>query len=985
MEADQPCLAVRRRLSVRGHVVRIPDRHPSGQGPYSLRRIMLGFCLVTAVVWYAVLPDTVVEAQLSPTCSSIDVLILLDESGSIDRNDPHDRRIEAAKQYLVDLGKHEDIKISVALAGFASTFELYSNGFLSLDSNADLLDRLVHDFAERHAQYQWDEDPYRWHTDYVEAFRGLLDMPWDADCRRTVWFTDGRHDLDPGGPRLALTPRPYDSLQRDLSTSSNLNAVEDLLAPAICGEEDYRPDIPSDYFGLADQLAASQVDTFEIKLFYLTTNRPYGKTLDVFERLNRRECGSIRFEHRPVDDINELTDEWLFDASCQSLPGPALNVSSKDDVIWDGALPVGVIPETVQEVEILASGGSAFLATGHTAFVVDDSNPSFTRLTLSFDRAAMFDAPRVSGTGVEQACGTVTFLPLDLTAESLTFPALAGRPLQFSLRVNSHQGGLRPLTPAERQDLAVFRNGQVLDVEWVGDGNIRDPAALAPGRHEYLFRVRYADPVGEVSTSTAVELDELVVTAEIVTSRSLAGQPLRFTLQASSTGAPRRPLTAAEREDLVVFRDGEELDYVWAEGAVEDPAAPPPGDHDYRFELRHGEPPGWASETLEVRTEGLSWKAESVTSPVFAEQPLDFVLELDAGPIDAAQRKDLVVFRDGEELDYVWIEDGVLRDPAAPLSGVHEYRFELRYGHPNGWVSETLEVESVVLPPGPVMALDRTRLEPLAGREFPIPVRIDNSRGCVALDPSVTVEGGDGEPVSGTVAFANGETEWCSDSGVANPENLFVSLESQTNTESGVTVGYVSVSPQDERQAVALSAPGPIDRLRNQNLERLIVSLFLMGLLALLWGAMYGVSRFAGRLPRLRARYAEFLITEDGSLRFDIGESDHRKARRKSAGRIDAGRLRVVRKTPFWQIWRAPYTELSLGGVSSQGLVDGEEIAIARSHKISKQQLRRPIVLVEAAEGRRRGVVMAEMEGSDPTGRQLTRHAESTLDRIKHR
>jgi len=941
---------------------------------------------VATLVTLTILLPSLSRAQDSPTCGSLEVLILLDESGSIDNSDPENRRIGAAKQYLDDLERNEDVDISVALAGFATAFRNYSQGFLPLDTNADRLDRLIEEFASRHDGYLWHEDAYRWHTDYIEAFRGILEMPWSADCRRTVWFTDGRHDLDLGAPRVALGVRPYDALRRDIDTRANLVAVEGLMTPTICGEDALRSEIASGYFGLADRITEAQVDAFEIRLFYLKGDQPYGETLELFEKLKRKQCGSLAFEHRPVDDIETLTDDWLFDASCASLPGVPLTTSSGGGVIWDGALPNGILPETVESVEILvAGGGAANLETDHATATVDKANPALTRMTLHFDRANRLDAPLVTGGSIKHMCGSVTYLRPDLVAEAHTSTALAGQPLEFSVRVGSHQSALRPLTSIERGNLLVSRDGEDLNFVWTADGHLRDPSAPRPGAHEYRFALRYDAPIGTIATAATVEVHGLVLQAMPVTSRILAGQPLEFSVRVGSHQSALRPLTSIERGDLVVFRDGVQLDFVWGgDGVIQDPAAPPPGRYEYRFELRDGHPDGWVAASLHVQTESLPLSMELLTSPAFAGRSIDFGVLVDSRALSVAERDNLVVFRDGVQLDFVWGGDGVIQDPAAPPSGGHEYRFELRDGHPDGWVAESFRLESVPLPPGPVMELDRSRLGPLAGRVLTVPVQIDRSSGCIELDPSVTVEAGDGALIAGTATFPDDTSNWCSDSNVPRPGEVTVRLDSQTNTEQGMTVDYTSISPQSERQTVSMAVPGPIDRERNQALEGLIVGLFLVALCGLLWSSLYGVNRYIGRLARLRRiRYAEFTVTRDSSLLSDIGESDHRSPRRVSAGRIEAGRMHIVRKTPFWRVWRTPYTELSLADSPSTGFVEDTEMLVSRRHKIHKQQLSEPIVLVESGDGRgRRGVVMARIPRSTPVGRRMTEHVRDALARI---
>ena len=941
---------------------------------------------MVAVTLLAALPRPATSAQTPQVCDSLEVLILLDESGSIDTNDPHDQRIEATKEYLANLRTSRQVDISVAVAGFASTFKPYSDGFLDLDTEAERLDRLVEDFADRHREYRWDDDEYRWHTDYIEAFRGILEMPWSADCRRTVWFSDGQHDLDHRARPELLPPRPYDALRRDLTDRQSLAEVEGLLIPTVCGQEDTRSQISAGYFGLADRFNKQQMPAFEIMLFYLEGDQPYGETLRLFEMLNRKGCGDLEFEHRPVEDIDHLPDDLLFNAACSSLPGTTLDqesLTARRDagVVWDGTIPSPIAPEFVTSVELLASPGRATLETDHGRAEFDTSNSSIRRLRLDFDRQHRFLNPRVAGSGVEQICGSVTFGHPDLSAKPVTSPIMAGQPADFALTTGSHQENPRPLSAEEQARLTVRRDGETLEtVHWTEEGTLRDPAAPAPGTHTYRFELKNDPPVDSAMVSIPVEVEGVALNADLSTPRVLAGQPVEFSLQADS-----QPLTPEQQSQITVFRDDQELKTVWTDdGTLRDPAAPAPGTHTYRFELRVGDPAGWAAHTVRVETEALPFNADLLSSPVLAGRPVEFSLQADSQPLTPEQQSQITVFRDDQELKTVWTDDGTLRDPAAPAPGTHTYRFELRGGDPAGWVIDSFDVKAEPQPPGPIMELDHARLRPLLGTDLTVPVKTDDTPGCIELDTAVMVATESGDHVSGQVGFPDRNSTWCSGSNVEQPTDLWVELERQVNTDQGFAVLYVSVSVQDERQLLEMSVPGPIDRERNPTVERILSILLLLILFALLWLALYGINRRAGRLPRQKSvRYAEFAV--DGSGETEIGEDDHRSPR-WAAGRIQAGRMRAVRKTPFWRVWHPPYAELSLSDAPSLAVMGGDPVTEtpARRHRIGhKDRIFESIVLIE--EGGSRGTVMAGIRPDSPAGEQLTRIVDTALDRTGHR
>lgn len=960
-------------------VVLLSDRHQNRPGFDVMKRYA---ALIVAAVVLPVVSPGPMKAQTAQVCDSLEVLILLDESGSIDTNDPGNLRIDATKDYLANLRTNQQVDISVALAGFAATFKSYSNGFLDLKTDADRLDRLVDDFADRHADYEWDTDPYRWHTDYIEAFRGILDMPWSADCRRTVWFSDGRHDLDHRARAELLGPRTYDALGRELTDRQNLAEVESLLIPAICGTEESYSQIRTDYFALADKFTKAQMPAFEIRLFYLEGDRPYGETLRLFEMLNKRECGALQFDHRPVDDIDSLPDDFLFNAACGSLPGGALDEQSltvrpDEGVVWNGTLPPGIASHLVASVQLVAIPGQATLQTDHARARHDTSNPSLAHLTLDFDREHRFSNPVVTGRGVEQICGSVVFEPPDLDADTVTSPVMAGQPAEFSLTTGSIQEDPRPLLAEERNRVTVRRDDEPIDVRWTGDGHVVDPAAPTPGFHTYRFELGSGSPLVEPSAvSIPVQVEGVTLDAEPSTSRTQAGQPVEFAVEADG-----RPLTPDQQDDLVVYRDDQRIDARWTgDGKVVDPASPP-GAHTYRFELREGGSAGWVTIQVDIEVDPLPFGVELLTSPVLTGRPVEFAVSVDFRPLSSDQWNDLEVFRNGQPLNTVWAENGIVQDPAAPDPGMHTYRFELDAG-PAGLVTDLLRVEVDPQPPGPIMQLDHFRLRPLVGADLTVPVKIDDTPGCVELDTSLEVEEGDGSRVAGTVEFPDRNTTWCSGTEVSKPTELEVELERQVNTDQGMTIRYHSVSTWDERQLLEMSVPGPIDRERNQTLERLLTVLLLLIMFALLWLALYGVNRYAGRLPRPRnIRYAEFTVDGDGKAL--IGEADHRLPR-WSPGRISAGRLQAVRKTPFWRVWRPPYAELSMSGAPSLAIMGGDPVSEmpVRSHRIGhKDRILEPVVLIE--ENGMRGTVMAGIDQSAPAGQQLTGIVEEAMARMK--
>ena len=444
-----------------------------------------------------------------PEARSWDVLILMDESQSLRRNDPDGERIAAAKRYVASLERsvRAGLRVRLALAAFGTDFELRRDFTdLQANGNEDLLST-IEQFGDHDLN-----------TDYVAALYGLLDLDWSADCHRVVWLTDGRHDLG-DAYRGDQGPRTYDGLQRRLTSRRVGNAVADLLIPAVCGDESQEEEVAAGYGDLSDRLA--QLGTrLDVRLFYVG-DPPSGDTKNLLNMMETGGCGDhialettthpeFRFVEPPPPPTTSTTTTIPTTTTttippsraCENLSGPWLTVSARDGVLWDGKLPDGIPPSFVRSVVVVAEGDDAKLSTNHPAFRLDDADRA-RRITLDYPEAP-FTPAEVRGEGVDEVCGALVLRTPALTIRVHTSPIFPDTPVDFSL----HADGA-PLDQADEPFLEVVLDGGPVTPERLGRGRFRS-SPLTVGDHTYRVRLLsdHADPASASTTFTVADLPD---------------------------------------------------------------------------------------------------------------------------------------------------------------------------------------------------------------------------------------------------------------------------------------------------------------------------------------------------------------------------------------------------------------------------------------------------------------------------------------------
>jgi hypothetical protein len=180
------------------------------------------------------------------------VLIMIDESGSLKQTDPTAARVTAAK-YLVDqlaqFSAASGAAIEVGVAGFANDFTQHVDWTRLDNSTLPAVESGVDAFRDRNDGAD---------TDYWLALNGARTaltehQPKNGEgpaCRALAWFTDGKIDYS----IRSGVEKPYAPGQ-DLGSQAGVDATVRAAQESIC-----RPG------GVADQLRSSGIVTFGIGL-----------------------------------------------------------------------------------------------------------------------------------------------------------------------------------------------------------------------------------------------------------------------------------------------------------------------------------------------------------------------------------------------------------------------------------------------------------------------------------------------------------------------------------------------------------------------------------------------------------------------------------------------------------------------------------------------------------------------------------------------
>lgn len=287
-------------------------------------------------------PDGSAPVQTYASClngqRAGDLLLLIDESGSLKSTDKGAQRVQAAKYLLTQLANESDragITVDVQIAGFATDFDTAAGSWTALTpANLPGLSQAVDGFADRNNGQD---------TDYWSALEGarrsLADQRTRAGageagrCQAIAWFSDGRLDIT-----QATTARR----ERDGVITPNVTAAG--AQEALCAPQ-----------GKADQLRNDHVVMFGVGL------APPGTPENEFDLMRSIVTGAP-FAGGPCGAITD------------PVPGTFTRAEDLDALLFafDGVLGRPDIPS-----EPTALCAAADTACRGQEFVLDDSIDGF--------------------------------------------------------------------------------------------------------------------------------------------------------------------------------------------------------------------------------------------------------------------------------------------------------------------------------------------------------------------------------------------------------------------------------------------------------------------------------------------------------------------------------------------------------------------------------------------------------------------------------
>jgi hypothetical protein len=276
-----------------------------------------------------------------------DLLLLFDESSSLQSTDPQAARVQAARYLLQTLGKYADrvgANLEVASAGFSDTFAPEHNWTKLTGSSADQLGSELSSIATKNTGID---------TDYWLALDGArqelasrgLGPNGGQRCQAIAWFSDGKIDFTPRS-----TSKPYaDGVNLDSPTGiddTTKRAVDSICRPG----------------GIADQLRSSGIIMLGIGLGANKTPSDFDvmSAISTAHGLNGLACGKITDpvpgDFYPVSNIDDML--FAFDALNPD-PGTTQQGPVCQLQVCPEARHNFVLDRSIKSVNILGSGGVA--------------------------------------------------------------------------------------------------------------------------------------------------------------------------------------------------------------------------------------------------------------------------------------------------------------------------------------------------------------------------------------------------------------------------------------------------------------------------------------------------------------------------------------------------------------------------------------------------------------------------------------------------
>lgn len=285
------------------------------------------------------------------------ILLMIDESGSLQSTDPQDNRVTAAKylaRKLSQFSADSGVSLDIAVAGFSDDYHPVL-GWTKLDAGSlPTVEAGIDGFKNRDTGLDTD---YWLALDGARAALGSVAKHTEGrSCQALAWFTDGKLDFS---QRDATKPYAPDS---NLNSQAGIDATIKAAQESICRDG-----------GLADQLRSSDIVTLAIGL---APKPEQNSDFDLLKAIATGEpngavtsCGAIRSPTPGDFYLAQNIDELLFAFDKFTTPGqPPIETESGvcAKIICEEAKHRFVLDRSVRNVSALAAASQ----TGLLAYLV---------------------------------------------------------------------------------------------------------------------------------------------------------------------------------------------------------------------------------------------------------------------------------------------------------------------------------------------------------------------------------------------------------------------------------------------------------------------------------------------------------------------------------------------------------------------------------------------------------------------------------------
>lgn len=275
-----------------------------------------------------------------------EIVILMDQSGSLARTDPQKARVQAA-QYLVDrlasFSASSGVTLDARVAGFASSYRPSGSWTRLGTGSAGPLKSAITQAAGSLSTHD---------TDYwtaLDSARSDLAGRGADSCRAIAWFSDGEYDID---PRQSAQARQDFGNEKSYAPGVSLDDEPGVQKALTAGRADIcRPQ------GLADQLRSSGITLIGVGLDSGGTDFSFMRK--VTEGGSDAGCGVVASPHGTFTTVSDL-DSLLLAFDQMSTPGQTVR-SSTVGICQGSICPDGEVSFTLDSsldtVHALGSSG----------------------------------------------------------------------------------------------------------------------------------------------------------------------------------------------------------------------------------------------------------------------------------------------------------------------------------------------------------------------------------------------------------------------------------------------------------------------------------------------------------------------------------------------------------------------------------------------------------------------------------------------------